>query len=121
MRFQAEFGNPNKKARLAGSDKFRLAVVGDFSGRANKGEIETGAALAKRKPLNIHFDNFDAVIARLNIALDLPVGSTGSTHIKIESMDDFHPDELYEKLEIFAEISRLRNQLQDLSRLTQHT
>lgn len=113
MRFQADFGNPNKKVRLAGSGKFRLAVMGDFSGRANKGELETGEALANRKPLNVHFDNIEDVIARLNIAIDLPVGATGSTHIEINSMDDFHPDELYEKLEIFEEISRLRNRLRD--------
>ena len=113
MRFEANFGNSNKKIRLAESGKFRLAVMGDFSGRANKGELETGDALAKRKPLNVNFDNIDDVIARLNIAIDLPVGATGSTHIKIESMEDFHPDELYRNLEIFAEIARLRKRLQD--------
>ncbi len=113
MRFQADFGNPNKKVRLAESGKFRLAVMGDFSGRTNKGKLETGEALAIRKPLNVHFDNIDDIIARLNIAIDLPVGATGFTHIKINSMDDFHPDELYEKLEIFEEISSLRNRLQD--------
>ncbi len=115
MRFEANFGNPNKKARLAESGKFRLAVMGDFSGRANKGELETGEALARRKPLNVHFDNLDDIIARLNIAIDLPVGASGSTHIKIESMEDFHPDELYQNLEIFAEIARLRKRLQDTS------
>lgn len=113
MRFEANFGNPNKKVRLAESGKFRLAVMGDFSGRANEGKLETGEALTKRKPLNVHFDNLDDIIARLKIAIDLPVGATGSTHIKINSMDDFHPDQLYEKLEIFVEIARLRDRLQD--------
>ena len=115
MRFQADFGKPNKKGRFAGSEKFRLAIMGDFSGRANKGKLETGEILANRKPLNVHFDNLDDVIERLNIVLDLPVGSTGSAPIEIKSMDDFHPDELYAKLEIFEEISRLRNRLQDTS------
>jgi type VI secretion system protein ImpC len=113
MRFQADFGNPNKKVRLAQSGKFRLAVMGDFSGRANKGELETGEALARRKPLNVHFDNIDDIIARLNLTIDLPVGATGSTKVRINSMDDFHPDELYEKLEVFAEIAGLRDRLQD--------
>ena len=110
MRIETNFGNPNKK-RPDDSAKFRLAVLGDFSGRANKGKLETGEALAKRTPLNIHFDNIDAVVARLNIALDLPVGATSSTNIKINEMDDFHPDALYEKLGIFKEISGLRNRL----------
>ena len=113
MRFQADFGKPNKKARLAESGKFRLAVMGDFSGRANKGTLETGEALARRKPLNVNFENLDDIIARLNIAIDLPIGATGSTNIKINSMDDFHPDELYENLEVFKEIARLRSRLQD--------
>ena len=113
MRFEANFGNSNRKVRLTESGKFRLAVMGDFSGRANKGELETGEALSRRKPLNVHFDNLDDVIARLNITLDLPVGATGSTPVKIESMEDFHPDELYENLEVFKEIARLRSRLQD--------
>ena len=115
MRFEANFGNPSKLARPARSGKFRLAVIGDFSGRANRGELETGEALARRKPLNVHFDNLDDVIARLNIAIALPVGATSSTQIKISSMEDFHPDELYQKLEVFREIARLRNRLQDTS------
>lgn len=42
MKFQADFGNPSKKMHLAESGKFRLAVVRDFSGRKNKGELENG-------------------------------------------------------------------------------
>jgi len=113
MRFEANFGNSNQKIRLAESGKFRLAIMGDFSGRANKGELETGEALAKRKPLSVHFDNLDDIIERLGIQLNLPVGASGSTRIEIKSMDDFHPDELYEKLGIFAEIASLRDRLQD--------
>ena len=30
-------------------DRFRMAIFGDFSGRAARGEIETGEALAKRR------------------------------------------------------------------------
>lgn len=113
MRFEANFGNSNKKFRLAESGKFRLAVMGDFSGRASKGQLETGEALARRKPFDVHFDNLDDVIARLNIELNIPVGANGFTNIKIKSMEDFHPDELYQKMGIFSEISRLRDRLRD--------
>ena len=110
MRIEANLGNPHKKNRTD-SAPFRLAVLGDFSGRANKGALETGEALAKRKPLNVDFDNIDDVIARLNIALDLPIGANGSTTIRIREMDDFHPDQLYQNLEIFTEIANLRDRL----------
>lgn len=113
MNFQANFGHPNKRALRKESGAFRLAVMGDFSGRANRGELEIGDALAQRKPLTVDFDNLDDVIARLKIKLELPISSTGSTSISINEMEDFHPDELYRKLEIFAEIARLRDKLKD--------
>lgn len=113
MNFQANFGHPNKRALRKESGAFRLAVMGDFSGRANKGELKISDALAKRKPLTVDFDNLDDVIARLNIKLDIPIGSTGSTSISINEIEDFHPDELYKNLEIFAEIARFRNRLKD--------
>ena len=115
MKYEVSFGRMGKSRldiKPRGSDKFRIALLGDFSGRANKGELETGDALAKRKPLKIEFDTIDDVIARLGIELDIPVGADGaSAHVAIGSIDDFHPDELYGKVEVFEGLSGLRQRL----------
>lgn len=91
---------------------FRIALLGDFSGRANRGEIETGDALARRKPIRVDVDNIDAVIQRLKITLALPLGQDAIITVPIGGMDDFHPDQLFEKVDVFTELGALRRRLQ---------
>jgi type VI secretion system protein ImpC len=100
-------------ARAAGGkDVFRLAVLGDFSGRASAGQLATGAELAKRKAIAVDVDNLDDVVRRLNIKLTLPIGEGGgAVKIPIQSMDDFHPDQLYDNVEVFSCLSGLRQRL----------
>ena len=98
---------------LQGGQAFRLALLGDFSGRANKGILETGDALAKRKPIKIDVDNLDNVIERMNLQVNVPVDEEGAViSAPIKSMDDFHPDQLVENLELFEELLSLRRNLQ---------
>ena len=53
---------------------------------------------------------------RLNIKLTLPIGDGGgAVEIPIESMDDFHPDQLYDNVEIFSGLSGLRQRLKTTS------
>ncbi|MEX2026048.1 MAG: type VI secretion system contractile sheath small subunit, partial [Pirellulaceae bacterium] len=59
--------------------KFRIAVLGDFSARANRGQLEKGDALAARKPLKVDIDNLDDVLERLDVSLRLPLGDGGSS------------------------------------------
>ena len=100
-------------ARAAGGkEQFRLAILGDFSGRALSGQLETGADLAKRKPISVDVDNLDDVLARKGIKLMLPVGAGGgAVEISIGSMDDFHPDQLYDNVEVFSGLGGLRSRL----------
>lgn len=113
MSYQINFGNisvAKSPPRAVKTRSFRIAVLGDFSGRANRGELETGQALATRKPIKIDCDNVDDVIERLGIKIALPFGDT-SLEIEITNLDDLHPDRLYEKLPIFSELSSLRARL----------
>jgi type VI secretion system ImpB/VipA family protein len=97
--------------KVAPSAPFRLAILGDFSGGANKGRLEVGDDLAKRKPLRVDVDNIDKVMQRLNITLSLPMGGEGAVEFPIASIDDFHPDQLYEKVELFSAMSDLRQRV----------
>ena len=91
---------------------FRIAVLGDFSARANSGKLETGDALASRKPLKVDCDNLDAVLKRFGVKLRLPLGTDGAVvEVSVNSLDDLHPDQLYSNLPLFSELSGLRQRL----------
>ena len=105
MAYQLNFGRMSgRQPRLGktGSSPFRLAVLGDFSGRANSGQLETGDGLGKRKGVRIDFDNLEDILARFAPTLQLPIAADGgSVEIKPTSIDDLHPDELYENVALF--------------------
>ncbi|MVO18688.1 type VI secretion system contractile sheath domain-containing protein, partial [Parasedimentitalea huanghaiensis] len=93
--------------------RFRLAILGDFSGRAAKGQIETGDALAARRAILLDPDTVEDVIESFATELLLPIGKDGTgIAVKLGGLDDLHPDELYENVELFSELVGLRKQLQ---------
>jgi type VI secretion system protein ImpC len=113
MRYEVSFGSISRAPRAASAGtKFRLALIGDFSGRANAGRLETGAALAARKPIKVDVDNFDQVIERMQLSLTLPLAEDdGAVTVLIRTLDDFHPDRLAENMELFEQLLDLRRRL----------
>src|SRR6185437_8028387 len=112
MQYEVSFGRIGKVKRVAPGPAFRLAVLGDFSGRASAGIVQTGSDLAGRKPIKVDVDNLDTVIERLNLTVQVAFGSDGgSVAVPIKSMDDFHPDQLAENLSLFEEMMTLRRNL----------
>ena len=113
MQYSVSFGSlPGKPRAVVPGVKFRLALLGDFSGRANAGLAETGEALARRKPIKVDVDNLDDVLARMKLALNLSLdGGEGTVAVPIGSMDDFHPDQIVENVELFGELRTLRRNL----------
>ena len=92
--------------------KFRIAVLGDFSGRGNRGDLEIGDALGKRKAFKLDFDTMEDVIMRFRTKLTLPLGNDGSAiEVALNELDDLHPDELFENVELFNELNMLRRDL----------
>ena len=94
---------------------FRIAILGDFSGRANRGLSESGDALASRRPLMIDRDNFDSVLAKIAPRLELAPGGEDGFRISLKfgDLDDFHPDRLFEKVQIFQKLRETRQKLND--------
>lgn len=94
-------------------EPFQIALLGDFSGRANRGLRDTRLSL--RHPILIDRDNFDQVLARLGVELRLPVGGAEGQQlaIRFRELDDFQPDRLFERLELFQALRRTRNELLD--------
>lgn len=81
MRFECNFGTlaAGKNAAAPAGTRFRIAILGDFSGHALAGQLDTGDALAARKPLKVDVDNLDDLIERMGIKLQLPLGDDGQT------------------------------------------
>jgi len=92
---------------------FRILVLGDFSGRANRSLVDS--RIAVRKPLLVDRDNIDDVLAKLNVEIVLPVpGKDGAPlRLTFADLEDFHPDRLYERLGIFDSVDELRKNLKD--------
>ncbi len=103
-------GSTEVAQKIAAAAPFRLAILGDFSAAANKGRLEVGDDLAHRKPLRVDVDNIDDIIARLDITLTLPMAE-GAVQFPVASMDDFHPDQIYEKVELFSSMADVRRRL----------
>jgi len=113
MRYEMSFGDMNApKGPPAATTKFRIAILGDFSGAGNAGRVDTGDALAARKPQVVDVDNMEDMLKRMKIKLQLPLAADGGTvEVPLKEMDDFHPDQLYDNVEIFSELSGLRDRL----------
>jgi type VI secretion system protein ImpC len=107
---------PERSTEEADSETpFRIVILGDFSGRANRGLLETGEALANRSPILIDRDNYDTVMRKLSPQLHLPLKGEGGLGLalKFNDLDDFHPDRLFERSTLFRKLWDLRQKLND--------
>jgi type VI secretion system protein ImpB len=95
----------------------KLLVVGDFTGREDDRPVED------RAPINIDKDNFGDVLKAQKLSLDLSVpnklageDSTDNmaVNLKIESLADFEPDAIVEKVPELKSILELRDALKAL-------
>lgn len=95
----------------------RILIMADFSGRAHRDPSPSAPSeRASRSLVRVDADTLDAVMARLAPALRLPLaGETSGATVAISfaSIDDFHPDALYQRLELFQVLRRTRARLLD--------
>ncbi len=90
----------------------RIAVLGDFSGGAAAGRLETGDDLARRKVISVEFDNLEDALGRLDVKLNLALGDGGEgVELSFPDLDGFHPDALYRELGLFRALADLRKRL----------
>jgi len=98
----------------------RIVLMGDFSASGAAGRLETGDDLASRKLLPVDFDSLEDVLARLDVRLAVPLGSEGGIELEFSNdLDDFHPDELYDNVEVFSELYSLGGRLGNSSVATE--
>lgn len=102
------------------SEAFRILVLGDFSGagRASGGdgrgaEDRAVRSLADRSPIPFDRDDLDRAARALAPAVRLrfPGADRPTEVVRFESIEDFHPDRLYARLEVFRDLRGLRRRL----------
>lgn len=102
------FTMESEKTGIVEEPPFRMLVLGDWSGDAEK------KPLLSRTPKVIDRDNFDAVMAGFGAKLDLDLNGE-SLPLTFSSMDDLHPDAIFQRLAVFSKMRELRRRLKDES------
>lgn len=90
---------------------FRIAICGDFTGRSGAAGLSSGAPAAWR----VDRDDFDDVLASISPSLCIVLGSGMVVDVQIRDLDDFHPDQLFDRVPQFARLRELRTRLADPS------
>jgi type VI secretion system protein ImpC len=85
---------------------FRILLLGDWSGRSTT-PSESFSQEHSRRPVFIDRDNFDDVMRRMNLRLDL--GS--EINLEFAELDDFHPDRIFERVVAFERLRDVRRRL----------
>lgn len=97
------FGEADSSER-AKQNPIKALVIGDFSGAAPRAQ-----PLRVRKHLRVDPDNFDDVFARLGVSVALPFCDGP---LRFSELDDMHPDNLYDSVNLFNRYRQLKKQLQ---------
>ncbi|CAN1483848.1 COG3516 Predicted component of the type VI protein secretion system [Burkholderiaceae bacterium] len=95
----------------------KLLVVGDYTQRADDRPVE------ERAPINVDKDNFQEVLKAQKLSLDMSVPNrlqsensdeSLAVSMKFESLSDFEPDAIVEKIPELKSILELREALKSL-------
>ena len=92
---------PREIARQEPDAPFRMLIAGNFSAGASR----------IRKPVFIDRDNFEDVLALFSPEIRIEFGKT-PTAMRFRELDDFLPDNLYQRLAPFQALREMRNQLE---------
>ena len=107
--FESEFTFENAAVPLPDEPPFHVLIPGDWSGYSER------TALDDRQSIEIDRDNFDDVLKKLNVGIELDLYGDENTaiHLRFEELDDFHPDNLFRKVSLFSDLRDVRYRLSD--------
>jgi type VI secretion system protein ImpC len=92
---------------------FRIAILSDFSGRANRGELDSADDIARRKPTKVDFDSLDEVLEAMSPRLRLPIaGGRSAVELEFSEVDDFGADRLLSEIPLLDEVQGIRRRIE---------
>lgn len=107
-------GEESQDARPSSETPFCIAILGDFSGRANR-KLFDPKSISERRAVLVDRDNFDEVLSKFGVEIQLPIGDGGRLRLQFSELEDFHPDRIFERLAAFEKLRSLRSRLRDPS------
>ena len=117
MKFEFTFGRGQPMNPPTPETPFRILVLGDLDGRTSRNQLQP---LADRQPAPVDVDTFEPFLKRLRaeVQLGLPGTAPAPIRIAVSGPDDFHPDRLFERMELFTALRRTRQRLLDPATFT---
>jgi type VI secretion system protein ImpC len=90
---------------------FPIVILADFSGRRHR----PAGSLSLGRPPRIDRDNFEMVFAQFDVTLHLPPTKAGGDELmlRLRRLEDFHPDELLQRVGSLSQLVNLRTRLLD--------
>ena len=86
-----------KPAQVQEDDVFRLLILADFG------------ASSLGRPVMVDRDNLEDILDKWQVSASVPLAGS----IPLRTLDDFHPDELYRRLNLFHSLREARERLED--------
>ncbi|QYO66237.1 type VI secretion system contractile sheath domain-containing protein [Leptolyngbya sp. 7M] len=102
---EASFTLEDKQGAVIEEPPFRMLILGDWSGKGVK------APLADRRPTEIDRDNFDEVLGLTQPKVEIDMEGGARLELVFRELDDFHPDQIFRQIPLFAELRDLRKRL----------
>ncbi len=100
---------------------FRIVVLGDFSGRAARGEKGSADDIGRRRARKIDRENFDDVMAKVAPKVQLPIGSKGKpVTVSFQTLDDFHPDGLNARIDALQDLYGAEEKTPFMNKILHH-
>lgn len=98
--FTMDFNTKRTTHKSDSDNFFRLYILGNFSARSD-------VPWEQRKIRGVDSDNFDQVMNLIMPTFEIETGLA----LKIETLDDFHPDTWFGKIQILANLQKLKKEL----------
>jgi type VI secretion system protein ImpC len=103
-----------ERAAPDADDRFRILVLGDFSGRASRGVQDVSDLGRSRTPVRVDRDNLEELPGELGTEARLHLMEHGAAlEFEIETLEDFHPDRLFTEHAAFAGLRKTRLAIED--------
>jgi type VI secretion system protein ImpB len=107
--YKASVGNAQEETELP----LKILVVGDYTGRPDETPVE------ERKPISVDKENFNEVMAKQNLAVDVAVpdrlsgdkGASLSMKLQFKSLGDFTPEGIVNQVPELKKLLELRSAL----------
>lgn len=108
--FETKVTLETEMSPLADDDlPFNILFMGDWRGRRPASVTDA----LKLRPIEVDRDNFDDVMKKFHIGLDLSFGNDDGNLLTLEftELDDFHPDKIFQQVSLFSNLRDIRRKL----------